>query len=393
MTTPSSPRDLRAATFRANPAYELVLFDRLPAAEQTALAGLRQDPELYGLLRPRGPGLSLKSACRETALLFFTLPTPGPLPAYVATRLGPAGNEAIARLVLDRILEIDGGGTFLSGAEAHRLIYPEPPEVTTGGVLARLSLDAVRYGQGLDLPDSTQLSARLYFYNRLPASPAWKRRLPSAEALAEDLEIHPAGRNRPVLQTYWYSPPPAPDNPGWHHWVSAQPGTARLGSRSFKLYVSPDGDHLREAFTTTLKVLTEVRAPSFKIGRDLFGVLRPDKLVAYFDSLEAVREAADRLLRRLEGMPAQGVPFTAALDESGLLSWGTDPPRGEHLLAWQGPSWRRWITDRLAVALLSAKAAAPATLDPWQFALDRLRLEGIDTTTWTPDATLWDPAR
>jgi hypothetical protein len=393
MATPSSLRDIRTATFRANPAYELVLFDRLPAAEQTALANLQQDPELYGLLRPRGPGLSLKSACRETALLFFTLQTPGPLPAYVTTRLGAGGNEAIARLVLDRILEIDCTGTFVSGADAHRLIYAEAAEVTTGGALARLSLEAVRYGQGLDLPDSTQLSSRLYCYNRLPASPAWKRRFPSAEALAEYLEIHPAGRNRPVLQTYWNSPPPAPDNPGWHHCTSAQAGTARIGSRSFKLYVSPHGDHLREAFTATLEVLTAVRAPSFKIGRDLSGVLRPDKLVAYFDRLEAVHEAGERLLRRLEGMPAQGVPFTAALDEAGLLSWGTDPPHGEHLLAWQGPSWRRWITDRLAVALLSAKATAPATLEPWQFALDRLRLEGIDTTTWTPATTLWDPAK
>jgi hypothetical protein len=394
MATPApSLRDIRAATFRANPAYELVLFDRLPAAEQAALANLQQDPELYGLLRPRGPGLSLKSACRETALLFFTLQTPGALPAYATTRLGAAGNEAIVRLVLDRILEMESAGAFLSGAEAHRLIYAEPLSAEAGGFLARLALEAVRYGQGLDLEDSTQLSARLYFYNRLPASPAWKRRLPSADALAEYREIHPAGRNRPVLQTHWRSLPPAPDNPGWHTWASAYPEGARAGSRSYKLYVSPRGEHLREAFAATLEVLTEVRAPSFKIGRDLYGALRPDKLVAYFGSLEAVQEAGDRLQQRLEGMPAQGVPFTAALDEQGLLSWGTDPPRGEHLLAWQGPSWRRWVTDRLAVALLSAKAAAPTTVEPWQFALDRLRLEGIDTTTWTPATTIWDRAR
>jgi hypothetical protein len=172
--------------------------------------------------------------------------------------------------------------------------------------------------------------------------------------------------------------------------VSAHPGAARAGSRSFKLYVSPPAEHLREAFNATLEVLTEVRAPSFKIGRDLYGVLRPDKLVAYFGSREAVHDAGDRLRRRLEGMPAQGVPFTAALDAEELLSWGTDPPRGEHLLAWQGPSWRRWITDRLAVALLSAKAAAATALEPWQFALDRLRLEGIETTTWTPATTIWN---
>jgi hypothetical protein len=390
---PAPYRNILEATFRANPDYELVLFDRLTQKERTALANLQQDPDLYGLLRPRGPGSSLKSACRETALLFFTLQTPGPLPGYVTTRLGPACNEAMARLVLDRILEIEEAGTFLSGAEAHRLIYAEQSPIGAGGVLGQLSLAAVRYAQGLDVAESTQLSTRMYCYNRIPASPAWKRRFPSAEALAEHLEIHRAGRHRPVLETQWRSLPPAPDNPGWHSWVAADRNGVGGSARSYKLYVSPRCEHLSEAFDATLEVLTAVRAPSFKIGRDLYGVLRPDKLVAYFGDFEAVREAGDRLRRRLEGMPAQGVPFTAALDEAGLLSWGMDPPRSEHLLAWQGPSWRRWITDRLAVALLSARAAPPGPLEPWQFALDRLRLENIDTTTWTPAATLWNETR
>jgi hypothetical protein len=390
---PTPLRNILDATLRANPAYELVLFDRLPAAEQASFADLQKDPEFYGLLRPRRPGLGLKSACRETALLFFTLQGPGPLPAYVTARLGAAGNEAVARLVLDRVLEIDCAGAFRSGAEAHRRIYADEPPAEASGVLARLSREAVRYGQGLDLADATQLSTRLYAYNRLPASPAWKRRIPSPDALAQYLEIHPAGRNRPLLETRWRRQPQAPDNPGWHNWASADPGAPRLGSHSYKLYVSPRGEHLREAFAATLDVLTDVRAPAFKVGRDLYGVLRPDKLVAYFDRAEAVHEAGERLRRRLGGVPAQGVPFTAALDETGLLSWGTDPPRDEHQLPWQAPSWRRWITDRLAVALLSARGAPALTLEPWQFALDRLRLEGIDTSTWTPAASIWDTAR
>jgi hypothetical protein len=42
---------------------------------------------------------------------------------------------------------------------------------------------------------------------------------------------------------------------------------------------------------------------------------------------------------------------------------------------------------RLARDLLAARqAAAP---EPWRFALDRLRLEGVDTETWTPGALLW----
>ena len=38
--------------FRANPNYELVLYDRLPAEEQESFAELQKDPNSYGILRP-----------------------------------------------------------------------------------------------------------------------------------------------------------------------------------------------------------------------------------------------------------------------------------------------------------------------------------------------------
>jgi len=95
---------------------------------------------------------------------------------------------------------------------------------------------------------------------------------------------------------------------------------------------------------------------------------------------------------RLHDCPAHGVPFTAALDDEGLLSWGVDPPASVQLLEWQPrESWRLWLTNRLANALLTAKRA-PATAtqrSPWQYALDRVRLEGIDIDTWTPSADVW----
>jgi hypothetical protein len=383
-------RSILEATFRANPAYQLVLFDRLSPEERRTLADLQKDPEFYGLLRPQDPRLGTKSVGRDTALLFFTMQTPGPIPAYLLEQLGPSSNETIARLVLDRILEMDVAGAFLSGAEAHSVIYGEPPAAGAGGVLEQLSIQALRYAQGLEVADSFQLSSRLYLYNRLPASPSWKRVFPSENAVAQHLEIQPGGRNHAVLERHWISRRPAPDNPGWRIWTSPARGEHPVKARSYKLYICPRSEHLRDGFRATLEVLTEVRAPQFKIGKDVYGVLRPDKLVAYFGCLEEVRETAERLRQRLQGMPAQGVPFTAPLDDAGLLSWGMDPPRGEHLLPWQGPSWRRWVTDRLAVALLSAKATPRGSLEPWQFALDRLRLEGIDTTSWSPDQGMWD---
>ena len=48
-----NPVNLRQVRLRASPAYELVLFDRLSEIEQHALRGLGDDPDCYGVLRPR----------------------------------------------------------------------------------------------------------------------------------------------------------------------------------------------------------------------------------------------------------------------------------------------------------------------------------------------------
>ncbi len=119
-------------------------------------------------------------------------------------------------------------------------------------------------------------------------------------------------------------------------------------------------------------------------------MLRPDKMVAYFSSYEDLMGTAEKLKEELAGCAGQGVPFTAELAGDGLLSWGVDPPAEEHGLPWLGrESWRLWVTNRLAVALIAASTGGSANLEPWQFALRRLQLEGVDTRLWTPAGTDW----
>ena len=48
-----APPTLLTASLRASPLYDLVLYDRLPAPERTALAELAQDPGFYGVLPHR----------------------------------------------------------------------------------------------------------------------------------------------------------------------------------------------------------------------------------------------------------------------------------------------------------------------------------------------------
>jgi hypothetical protein len=136
-----------------------------------------------------------------------------------------------------------------------------------------------------------------------------------------------------------------------------------------------------------IPAIEHCRANAFKIGKDLMGVLRSDKMIAYFSHREQAHEAADRILAQLKGCPSHGVPFTAQLG-SPLLSCGEDPPADRDVPPWLArQSWRLWVTNRLAVALAQALQQADddpaASPEPWKFAVDRLSLEGVDTNTWT----------
>jgi hypothetical protein len=379
-------KNVLGACFRANPEYQLVLFDRLPPDQQDALRNLTKDPDFYGVLQP-GPGstLTTKSVCRDTALLLFTMNQPGSLPAYVPARFGEDSNQAVAELVLDGVLQMEIEGRFLCGPEAYNFIYEDrqPPSATSK--VQQLSQAALEYAQALDIDDSSKLSARLYFYNRIPLSSYWKRRLPGSDAVASYLGIDSHGTNRRFLDGRWARMRVSPSSEGWFHWES-RAGREPVGQsrHGYKLYVSPHPDCVSDAFASVVEVLSGSRAHHFKAGNDASGLLRSDKIVIYFWTLDDLQETAQQLAARLPGCEAQGVPFTAAIGESGLLSWGIDPLPDTGVLEWQEKeSWRLWVTNRLATALLMAKSAPNAgRLEPWRYALERLRLENVDTDTW-----------
>jgi hypothetical protein len=84
------------------------------------------------------------------------------------------------------------------------------------------------------------------------------------------------------------------------------------------------------------------------------------------------------------------VPFTAAVTLDGLLSWGADPPvPGDGAAA---TSWRLWVSECLGGYLCDVRASGSGELEPAQFALERLRLAGIDTETWVPSSGMWREA-
>jgi hypothetical protein len=384
-------------TFRANPRYELVLLDRLAPAERRLIGDLEGDGDLYGVLRPRpGSGLELRSVSSETALLFLTLAEPGPLPTYAVARLGGELERTIGRLVLDAVLEIEHKGGYVCGARAGKLVVSGRSRGGRGRI-AELSRDALRYGQELvGLPES-QLALRLYFYGRRPVSPRLRRRLPGGAALASYLGLGPRGSAREALDAGWHEVAPARgERSSWRHW-RARPASRRAAEpagASYKLYVSPATDALEAAIGAVASSLATARGVSaFKVGSGLHGICRPDKLIVYFDRLDDLHAGAGILRERLDGLPAHGVPFTAAVTRDGLLSWGADPPVRPSADHAGGTSWRMWVTERLAEHLTVARNAGRGELEPWQFALERLRLSGIDTDRWVPASGTWPRAQ
>jgi hypothetical protein len=374
--------------FRSSPAFELVPFDRLPAGQQQALRGLTNDPEFYGVLLPHGAGgRSIKSVSRDTAVLLNSLMEPGPLPSFVREGMGESSdrgpNRAVAEMVLDGILEIEQQGEFVSGVGAYSTIYVEAASGAQG-LLAGLSQAALEYAQALELDEVTSLSARLYFYNRLPCTRRWTKLLSSKDAVAKFLGISDPACSR-FLERSWVLSSPSPGAHGWLQWRTRRNLVRNPDRPTYKLYVSPQPEELPEIFRTVVGILEHSEAHHFKTGCDASGLLRPDKFVLYFDDSEALEQTALEIGRRVKGCAAQGVPFTAALSEDGLLSWGIDPVPQKGAVWWQQiESWRQWITDRLAVSLIAARSVGAGPLQPWQFALERLRLDDVDTSTWIP---------
>jgi hypothetical protein len=381
--TPTALRVAPDALFRSSPDLEMVPLERLTDPERRFLAELPEDPDRFGLARSPSQG-ALLAVDRDDALLLFTLREPGILPEFL--RSGKGKMEGVARLVLDGLLEVQRGGRFVSGPQA---LEGSGSKASSQGILAQLSERALRYAGGLAIQDASRLAARLYFFNRLPVTARWIQAVRQPE---DFLGVAPGGPLREALGPYWRRR--GTPSEGWLMWRRKRGNGAHRASRNrphshYKLYVSPHPDALADAFAALVRHLPQTRATAFKVAQDAFGLLRPDKIIVYFEDFETLSEDAHQLAPALADLPAQGVPFTAQVTPDGMLSWGIDPPRSESAASGPGQSWRLWLVSRLAQYVLAARRRPNKTVPAWRFALERLRLEGIDVEGWTPSLTLW----
>lgn len=399
----SRSHPLASRRLRASNAYRLVEHEQLSAEQQESYASLTRDRDHYGLLVPAAPGLGVKAVCCDTALLWLTLREPGPMPRYVRVQHGEEGLEQIAAMVLDGILEVEDGDAFLSGPQAQRvLVAATPPSGAAGQAgaaandgdrIAALSVGALRYGQALGLSDVHVLAARLYQFNTVPVGPRWLDRFTSREVEDEALGIGPGSPAAALLRRAYRPLHDKETERCWRSFGYLGPvGEGARGACTYKLYVSPHPRSLATAVPEVIRVFSDLGVLQFKIGTGAQGLLRPDKIVAYFPDRAMLDAVSAALAGELSRCEPQGVPFTAALTPDGLLSWAVDPPVDAAVESWHGrESWRLWIVRRLARFMLDARRH-DGGVEPWQYALDRVRLEGLDTRTWTISTTRWDKA-
>lgn len=373
--------------FRSTALLELKRLDELTPEQKEPFRELEADEDFYGLLIPTsGTALTVKSVGSQAAELFRGLATPSTIAALADEEY----RSDVIDLVLDGVLEIESGDGFVSGADAFPIFFPAPPAIPTDGAIARLSREALEHAEDLATSDAALLTNALYAYNRIPLTRFWLSRFAGRDAVLAHLGAD-SGQLKSLLERYWAV---SPQEPGayWIAWRSRSQDRHHETRPTYKLYVSPRPERIRDAFHALVRVLADFPGAGFKIGPDASGLLRPDKLVSYFTSREDLDRAARMLRKELAGCPAHGIPFSAGIDEDGLLSWGMDPPDSDRALSWQQrESWRLWVAMRLGSALSIAKRSRTGAVEPWRFAVERVRRHGVDVTTWTP-TTIWKGA-
>ncbi|NOK71591.1 MAG: hypothetical protein GFH25_541324n34 [Chloroflexi bacterium AL-N10] len=373
--------DITNVVLRSSPEYQLILYDHLPSHEQQALVDLLNDPNFYGILRHKNStSVSMKAVNRDTALLFLTLMQEAVLPRYVVNDWSESSLQSVISLILDGILQMKVGNEYLSGQKAYQYIYNHDVQMLSNNHIGNLSLNALKYAQHLAINDLTRLSARIYFYNRIPVSAYWKALLPDLASVRKFLEFETSAR---TSLSRWVEVRQR-NSQDWIVWSHPNRKPRSEKPRyTFKLYISSHPESLPKILPDAIEILLKTDSQSFKVGADVYGLLRPDKFVAYFWSLDSLNDAAQLLVKALDGVSIHGTPFTCEIGLNGLLSWGVDPPQDTQLISWQErESWRLWLTNRLASYMLSHPENHGE--ETWLYALNRLRTENVDPIQWTP---------
>jgi rhodanese-related sulfurtransferase len=168
-----------------------------------------------------------------------------------------------------------------------------------------------------------------------------------------------------------------PRTPGrhWHSWTSTGADPTTL---VHKIYVSPAVADVAPTLGVILTHAPLLGVPAWKVGADLPGLHRPDKIVLYLASAERADRVASALALALGGVAPQGVPFSGQVGLTGIVSRGRDVG---------GTSWRADVCRQVAESLCASRAALgtqAGAAEVADHALAQLAGRGLDVATWHP---------
>ncbi|MFN0180573.1 MAG: hypothetical protein ACKVZ0_17365 [Gemmatimonadales bacterium] len=270
-----------------------------------------------------------------------------------------------------------------SRGHAAGVVRFQPPTAANTAIQG-LSLAAIRRGSLIRHLTAPRLAERLYAANSWPVSAEWARRFAAPDYLAGILGLEPGRPAAKAVARRWGEIALGPA-----HWWSWESASAPGNILRFKVYLSPTLVGLGPAWRAAIPILIESGCPAFKIGGTLEQLLRPDKWVAYFFDHRDQLRAAAALAKALQGLPAQGVPFTASVDRSAMVSWAVDPPIDAKERVGSHDSWRSWLTARLARYLVAGRKGSETAQTSLQLALGRLRRDGVDVERWVRADSHW----
>lgn len=369
-------------TFLANPKWLLVEKGLLNQPGLPALADLLADENIFGIFKLQNHKVSTTSkiAYKDVALLFYHLNTPSPLPAFIKNSYDDETNAMIAKLVSDEILSIKTEEGFVSGADAGKCLFKTETDATanTKNFLSQLSEKAIAFALKYKNVDQSFIATSLYTFNTLP--------ILNAERINDVERFLGIGLNTPLekeLLKEWIKHPPTKSY-NWIMWSRRQETATTHVSVTYKLYVSPALFCFKEVFAKTVSLLSASNAFGFKTGADHNGLARPDKFIIYFSSYNDMLITAKKLKKMLTGYAVHGVPFTAQLDDNGLISWGIDPPSDEVIQQLEGGSWRAGVAEKISAAITHAAANNISEDKIINHIQQKMLTERIDPSTWTP---------
>ena len=375
--------NLSEAIFRANSRAQLAEASNLSRQQLSAGAGLFNDDEIFGVFKIQNAANDFNycAAYKDIALLFYYLQTPQSLPLCFKNLFDDDMNFTLAKLVFNEVLEVKWNGTFVSGMAAQNVLYKHSEtQPAQRSHLSHLSAKAIEYVLHLNEPDITAMASRLYCYNTVPVMANDANSFLNLCDTEAFLHIGKKDFLRKELLQNWNLYEPTLTYP-WLAWTRNKSQQQFNNKEIYKLYISPDFVSMPHVFAKAARILTRTKAFSFKTGINRHGLLRPDKFVAYFTSYNDLFFAAGQLIPALQNERAQGVPFTAQLDDVGLLSWGVDPAFDKKS---ERTSWRAFVTEKIAFAIHKAKAEKLAVKDALHFISTNILLQKIDPANWSP---------